>query len=95
VEMGLDGAHPITDHLVPAPPIKPYGSICDRCDSACHRPSHPPRWDIQVGRFRITLDRAGPRDRCRRIENARIERGIRRFASYLLEWSGREESNRP
>jgi hypothetical protein len=52
-------------------------------------PERPNR-DIQVGRFRITLDWVGPLNAGRRMAKPDFERGKGRFESCILEWSGRE-----
>ena len=41
--------------------------LCDNCDNGCHKRLGRPNRDIQFGRFKITLERAGPRvfARCR------------------------------
>jgi hypothetical protein len=47
-------------------------------------------WDIQVGRLRITLERAGPGKPGETTGKGQNERGKGRREGYLLEWSGRE-----
>jgi hypothetical protein len=50
--------------------------------------------DIQVGRFRIILERAGGAVSLGRPAVVEIEREGAALKASLLEWSGREESDR-